>query len=771
MNLRLPSVKTDVTLPTKGDGAGSVDFARYPEAPLGQGDSGADLGSRILNYIGLARKHRYLIIVVIAIFMFGGLIETMLTPKIYSASTTIKIDRSIPTVFKSQTTGVEPDYEIGFYQTQYELIRSRTLAELVAAALDLGQSDFLGHPQPSLLKRLFRLDSNVAPVQTNAIDVKARQEAAAGAVMGGLAVQPVGESSIVRIRYSGLDPAWAQRVSIAVAEQYVKLTLDMRYAATTHARNFLQERLDELRIKLEESEKQLIQYARKEGIVDADNKQPQVSTELQTVQAAYSSAVTARIQLEETWRQAQANDVNSLPQVMGDALIQSERTKLDELRATYQDKLATLKPAFPEMMALKNEIGETENDIHTQVERIKGSINSQYQAVVANEKALNDKLSELKAEALDLRSRSVTYTILMREVDTNRSLYDGVLQQYRELGVASDAGMSNVSVLDRAQLPGAPTSPSLQVNLMLALALGVAAAAGAVWLIEVLDDTFKTAEDVEERLGIPVLGVLPFYRDAAKEKTAIAEILDDPSSPLSESYRSLRTAIQFSTSDGAPRSLLITSARPSEGKSTVALSLAANFAQLGMRVLLIDADLRNPSQHRMLNLENSVGLSNYLSGARPGADSGCADPVSRMVKQTSIPNLAAVITGPLPPNPAELLAGPRLGVLLTEATESFDIVIVDAPPIMGLADAPILSSVVDATMLVVEGAKTRRNVVRDGLRRLHFARARVVGGVLNKYHAKHAPHYGYGYGYGYGQGAEKYVYSQTQKSALNKPTT
>ena len=296
MNLRLPSVKADATLPAKSDGTGAVDFARYTEVP-GQPDWEADLSSRILNYIGLALKHKYLIIVVVAIFMFGGLIETMLTPKIYSASTTIKIDRSIPTVFKGQTGAAvsEPDYyEIGFYQTQYELIRSRTLAEQVAAALDLGQSDFLGHPQPSLLKRLFRLDSNVAPAP-NAIDVKARQEAAAGAVMGGLSVQPVGESSIVRIRYSGLDPAWAQRISIAVAEQYVKLTLDMRYAATTHARNFLQERLDELRVKLEESEKQLIQYARKEGIVDVDNKQPQVSTELQTVQSAYSSAVTARI--------------------------------------------------------------------------------------------------------------------------------------------------------------------------------------------------------------------------------------------------------------------------------------------------------------------------------------------------------------------------------------------------------------------------------------------------------------------------------------------
>jgi uncharacterized protein involved in exopolysaccharide biosynthesis len=206
LNLRLPSVKADATLPAKSDGTGAVDFARYTEVP-GQPTGEADLTSRILNYIGLALKHKYLIIVVVAIFMFGGLIETMLTPKIYSASTTIKIDRATPSAFKSQNAEVGQDYyEVGFYQTQYELIRSRTLAEQVAAALDLGQSDFLGgHPQPSLLKRLFRVDSNVAPVPTAAIDVKARQAAAAGMVMGGLSVKPVGESAILPSIQLGLN--------------------------------------------------------------------------------------------------------------------------------------------------------------------------------------------------------------------------------------------------------------------------------------------------------------------------------------------------------------------------------------------------------------------------------------------------------------------------------------------------------------------------------------------------------------------------------------
>ena len=764
MNLHLPQLKTNETLPARADGD-AVGFPRYPEVPLDQ-DGTEILRSRLLYYISIALKHKLLVAAIVGIFLFGGFIKTLLTPKIYSATTTIKIDRSVPQVFKSQTTQTEPSwgYDTQFYDTEFELLRSRALAERVAIALDLAQSNFLRDPPRSLLKRLLGAKSDAAVPIPEPDAIRRRQDAAVGQVMAGLSVKPVGESSIVRINYSCFDPSWAQRVSIAVAEQFEKMTLDMRFSASTHARDFLQERLDELKLKLEESEKQLIQYARKEGIVDVDNKQPQVLAELQGVQSAYSNAVTARLLFEETWRQAQQGDGNSLPQVMSDNLIQSARTKLAELRASYQDKLTVMKPAFPEMTALQNEISETEKDIRTQIARIKGSINDQYQAAVANEKALGDKLAQLKADALDLRSRSVTYTILMREVDTNRSLYDGVLQQYRELGLASDAQTNNISIVDKAELPGGPASPSLRNNLILAFLLGLAAAAGAVWLMEVLDDTFKSAEDLEERLGLPALGAIPLYRDSAKNKSAISEMMKDPTSPIAESYRSLRTAIQFSTSDGAPRSLLITSARPGEGKSTIAAALAFNFGQLGMRVLLLDADLRNPSVHQIMNLENNIGLSGYLSGAH----SAFGDPASGIVKQTSFPNLSAVTCGPLPPNPAELLAGPRLGVLLTEAAESFDAVVIDAPPIMGLADVPILSTVVEGTVLVVECGKTRRKLVRDALKRLHFARARVVGCVLNKYHAKHAA-YNYGY-YGYGRGDEKYVYGPSQKPALDKPT-
>ncbi len=766
MNLHLPQARSDHALPSKDSGGGALDYPEYPTLPLGREDLQEDLRSKILIYYFLLLKHKYLVTAIVSLFLFAGVIVTLQMQKIYSASTTVKIDQSVPQVFKSQSAQTE-QWSENTLDTQYELIRSRALAERVATALQLAQSDFVRDPSQSLFERLFGRGPKAEPPILDAFTMEARQEMAVNQVMGRLSVRPVGRSAIVRITYSDPDPAWAQRVSIAVAEEFVKMTLDMRFSASKYARNFLQEQLDAQKLKLEDSEKQVIEYAQKEGIVDVDSKQPQVITELQTVQSAYSNAVTNRLALEETWRQANADDGNSLPQVMADGLIQSERTKLAELRATYQDKLAALKPAFPEMMALQNQISQMENDIRTQIGRIKGSISDQYQAAFANEKALADKISQLKAEAMDLRSRSVKYTILTRETDTNRTLYDGLLQQFRELGVASDAQSNNVSVVDKAQFRDTPDWPKLYLNLSVAFALGVAAATGTIWLIELLDDTFKSAEDLEEQLGLPVLGVIPFYRDPDGKRSAISELTDDLSSPLAESYRSLRTAIQFSTAEGAPRTLLVTSARAGEGKSTSALSLAINFSQLAMRVLLIDADLRNPSAHKMLNMENRHGLSNCLSGGRVNGEALLGHPGLGLVKQTSFSNLSVITTGPLPPNPAELLAGPKLGLLLTTAAEFFDILVIDAPPIMGLADVPILSAVADGTVIVVESGKTRRGVVCDALKRLHFARARVVGVILAKYQAKHAPSYGYGYGYGYKGGAEKYVYRQNPEPALD----
>jgi capsular exopolysaccharide synthesis family protein len=348
---------------------------------------------------------------------------------------------------------------------------------------------------------------------------------------------------------------------------------------------------------------------------------------------------------------------------------------------------------------------------------------------------------------MDLRNRSIQYNILQREVDTNRSSYDGLLQRYKDIGVAGAVGTNNVSIVDRAELPRSPYKPQLLINLAIAGGIGLLLGLGAAFGLESLDETVKVPEDIEGKLGLPLLGAIPMLEKGA----SIEEAMADARSSLSEAYYSVRTALQFSTNDGVPRSLLVTSARPSEGKSTTAVALARNFAKLGMNVLLVDGDLRNPSLHRALRADSSTGITNYLTGAATLAE---------LVQVTDQPNLAFIPCGPLPPNPAELLAGAKIRSMIADAEQAFDLLIIDGPPVMGLADAPLLASAVAGAVLVIEAGATRQGLAKAALRRLALGNARILGGILSKFSLKSAG-YGYGYGYGYAY-AYDYDYGRKQ---------
>jgi polysaccharide biosynthesis transport protein len=355
---------------------------------------------------------------------------------------------------------------------------------------------------------------------------------------------------------------------------------------------------------------------------------------------------------------------------------------------------------------------------------------------------LQKDIEKARGKVLEGRNKNIQRQILQREADSTRTLYDGLLQQYKDLGVAGETGVNNVAVIDLAQTPGAPYKPNLQKNLLMGLVFGLLGAVALVAWFEIMDDTFKSPEDIEDQLGLAVLGLIP------QSKEDIFESLrNSPASAIAESYRSLRMALQFSTSNGLPKSLVVTSPSPGEGKSTTSVALANNFAQLGMKVLLIDADLRNPSAHRLLKRESEKGLTNYLVGGAIAPD---------ILQETDVSGLSFMATGPLPPNPAELLAGQNMTRLLSSASENFDAIIIDAPPVLGLADAPLLASIAAGTLLVLGAGESRRGVAKAALKRLHFARAQVVGAILNKFdmHDASYAYQSYAYGalqyYGYG---------------------
>ena len=469
--------------------------------------------------------------------------------------------------------------------------------------------------------------------------------------------------------------------------------------------------------------------------MDINDKSSIAETNLAAANAALGNLISERTKNEQLWQQVETADAINLPQLLTNSVIETLRSQRQVLVVEYQEKLETFKPNYPVMVQITNKIKEIDQQLATEVQTIKDSLKAAYESSLAQENEMKARIETLRQEVLDLQNRSIQYNILKREVDTNRDLYASLLQRYKEVDVASGVGANNVFVVDRAELPGSPSSPQLFSALRLAFFLGLGAALAAAYFLERVDDKVRSPEQVELVSGLSLLGVIPKVGSVEAE-------LSDPRSGLAEAYRSLATALQFTTENGLPRTLVITSSGPSEGKSLTSMAIAKHFATIGRRVLLLDGDLRNPSLHLKLNRDNSVGLSNYLTGA-------CAPP--QVMQTTDLPNLAFIASGPLPPNAADLLGSARVHSLLSIGLEVFDLIVIDGPPVMGLADAQLLSSAAAATVFIVGAGQIRTGLVRGALRRLQLSRGSIVGAVLTKYDAKSAG-YGYGYGYGYGHG-------------------
>ncbi|HEY9147028.1 MAG TPA: polysaccharide biosynthesis tyrosine autokinase [Thiobacillus sp.] len=690
----------------------------------------------LLSYWRILVKRRWTVLGAAGIVLVTALVGTLLMTPIYRATTSLQIDRdTIQVVEVEGLSQVEGAGDGDFYQTQYELLQSRALAERVASQLGLAEGETLERLNPpspwQALRNLFSGSDEIEAL-TDA-EVNQRSTAAARYIMKGLTVEPVRNSRLVRVHFDSPDPEFSERAANAIAEAFIASNLERRFDSSSYAKNYLEDRLEELKLKLEDSERQLVEFAQKEQIVSSGEGSANLSEQnLGSLNTSVAEASRDRIRAEARWRQAQASKGTVLLGEIGEnSIIKSLQERLTELQAEYQDKLRLYKPGYPLMVQLKGQIEEVERQIADEVANIKSAIQAEYLAAVEQERLLAEQMAGLKAEVLDLQSRSIQYNIFKREVDTNRELYDGLLQRYKEIGVAGGVSSNNIAVVDRAQR-GYKFKPSLSRNLALGLLAGLMLGVLLALAFEYLDDTLKSPEDVEKQLGMSVLGVIPLL----KAPMTPIRALEDPRSAFAEAYRSVRTALQFSTDTGVPRCLLVTSATPAEGKSTTALTLAKNFAQLGKRVLIIDGDLRNPSLHRTLGKSNEVGLSNYLAGASKATE---------VIQATDTPGLMYMPTGPLPPNPAELLMGPKMVSLVSIASEKFDQVIIDGPPVMGLADAPILANLAHGTLLVVEAGETRIGVAKNALKRLYAARAHVIGALLTKFSAKHA---GYGYGYG-----------------------
>ena len=680
-------------------------------------------GPPVIDFARLLRilhEWRWLILAAAALGLIAAVLITLLTTPQYRARVTLEVNPPRVEIMANTNQETAADGSAwDFIATQVGLLKSSSLAQRVVEDLNLANNTAFANPDAEPAERLKQATRKVA---------------------GNLEVSPPSEGQLINFSFVSESPEFAARVANAYGSAFINSTLQRRYEASTYARNFLERQISKTRGDLEKSERQLVAYAQSQGIIntsaggdgergaDAGSLQGQ---SLVALNEALAQATARRVAAEGAYRSAAAagptTDVTNSTQ----ALRQSRAA----LEAEYQDKRTLMKPDHPEMISLRSRIQELDRQISREATNVENSrlngLQAEYRAALSAEQALRSRVAGLKGQVLDLRGRSIQYTILQREVDTNRALYDALLQRYKEIGVAGGIGAAPVSIVDRADVPTSPFKPNLLWNLLIGLGLGLASGVAAAFALEFMNDTIKTRSDVRNKLGLACLGAIP----KRTKKIPLLEELEDQLSPASEAYSSLATSLRFSTDHGVPKTLLISSARAGEGKSSTAVALAHNFARLGKSVLLIDSDLRKPA---FRSLSNGQGLTKLLTSEEKVADH---------VTATQYDNLWLLACGPVPPNPADLLSSGRLRSIIREASAQFEVVVVDAPPVLGLADAPLIASVVNDVILVIESGKTRTSAGLEALNRLRAAGANVLGGTLTK-SAEEKSSYGYSYKYG-----------------------
>ncbi len=719
--------------------------APYPDANL-DFDEGSDGGFNFWELLRIFVKWWWLIAIIVLVVVAATTIFTLRQTPMYRATTTVEIKQQESNIIEvNDVEQINANAE--FMSTQYSLLRSRALAERVVQSLNLTTDDRFANQTVELPKRV---------------------EQAASVVVDNLSVAPVGRSRLVNISYASSDPRLAARVSDAVAETFIAYNLERKFNATSYARDFLEERIAATKTSLEASERALIQYADEQGIVNINNNASGEtdatgsldSAALVSFNAELATVQAQRIDLEQRYNEAASNQFAA--DIQNDPTIQSIQTGLAELESEYLEKSNFLKPDFPEMVELNGKIDAAKSRLRSERSNIVNTLESQYQATLSREQGLQSRINEIKGDVISVRNRSIDYTILQRDVDTNRTQYDALLQRLKEISTSDGIGSNLVSIVDRAKVPNLPFEPNLKRSLVMALLLSAAFGFGLAYLIELIDDRIKLPDDIKEKLDLRILGVVPLLGKDEK----FEQVLTDSQSSISEAYASTRTSLQFAVS-GAPRIIQITSTRPGEGKSSSAFALAKSFAAQEQKTLIIDADLRLPAFSR--GGGESIGLTGLLTSMAP---------IEPQLLPSKFPHLFLLPAGKVPSNPAELLSGHRFEQVLHELRDQFDQIIIDGPPVLGLADAPILGAVCEATILVIEAGAIRTPSVKLTLERLATSNTHLIGAILTKYKSAANGYLDY-YQYSYGKEFSEYGKRKHRKpksvlahlSFLKKPDT
>ena len=719
----------------------------------------AAYATHLLDRLSVVSKYRYVAVSVLLLIVVGTLLRTFTTTPLYRAQARLMIekqgehDAAFAGVVGGQDTTYGWEDPQVYYQTQYRILTGRELALRVVRRLDLARvPEFTAAgPTPPRLNRIIAtLTEKVAepfvplhdsaPAGAAAGAAGMDESALVGEFLARVSIQPVQNSRLVDVGFVSADPAFAVRAVNTLAEEFVQQNLALRRQNTVTSAEWLAQELVKQQKKVEDSERAMAQYREDQNALSLEERQNIVVARLNQLNDAVTKTKTNRVQKEAINDQIKAlgTDVSAetIPAILQNPYIQALKTRLGELQRERATLLQRYREKYPDVVKVNVAIQDASRQLQAELAKAIEAIGNDYRSAVAEERTLAAALEEQKTAAMDLDRKSVNYTVLARGAESNRKVYETLLQREKELQVMANIRGNNVRLTDYAVLPGGPFTPTPRRDLLIAIVAGMVLSVGLVFLLDYLDDTVKSPDDLTNQLKIPLLGLAP--KVPGGEELLLSH--NEVSHEFGEAFRSLRTSLRFSSARDSTRCVMVTSAQPLDGKTTTACNLALALAIGGARVLLIDADMRRSGVHRLLRIKNGKGLSHVLTGQTPMAD-------ALVVLQD--PKIWVMTAGTSPPNPSELLGSDQMRALLDEAKNGrFDWVIIDSPPVLPVTDAVVLSPLVGGIVFVVASEMTRRPQAARALDILAGGGGRLLGAVLNRVDLKRNKYY-YSRYYGY----------------------
>ena len=719
----------------------------------------------LYDYLLTLRKHQWLILSFMLAVVTITSIGTFRMQPVYVATSRIEIDRENSNILPFQGTD-SFDYVSdldNYIETQSKILTSETMAlQTIRGGVLSGQTDFASD-----------LSASDALSTGSLANMKPPPEL--GSFLAGLSVKRVPNSRLMDVSFESTSPLMAAQIVNAHIKNFIEQNFQSRYEATTRASTWLTDQLSELKIRVEKAEDARITYERQNQIWALDGDKQNVTTQrMADLNKELTDVQSERMRKQSLFEFAKAGDMDSVPQIRDNPVVQDLFRKRTDMYSQYADALSQYGPNFPKVQRLQSQVKEIEAATEKEKKSIIARLESEYREALQREELLTQALDQQKVEVNQMSERMVQYSILKREAEANKALYDGLLTKLKEAGISAGLRSSNIRVVDPAMVPTSPARPAKTRNIVLSFLIGLVGGIGLALLREYMDNTIKSPDDIETLARLPSLAVVPAFTEPNRDRSRVKLLKGDstnghekrielvaqhlPKSQVSEAFRALRTALLLSQADHPPQVILVTSALPREGKTTAAANLAVTLAQLGDRTLLIDADLRKPGIGRLLNLGSGTyaGLSSYLAGV------SSLDLVT--IQHPGIPNLSAIPTGPLPPNPADLLSSHKLADAIAELRTKFKFIVIDSPPIMAATDAVILSVRADGVLLVVRSGETPKEAFTRTRDLLLSVKCHLLGVVLNAVDST-APDYYYSYRYyPYSQGYGSQEFSDTPPS-------